>query len=74
MRHTAATLWIGSGEAPEWVAKQLGHTTTEMLFKVYSRYVPNLTRRDGAAFERMLAEREDAGNVVTLPIRKVAGE
>jgi integrase len=56
MRHTAATLWIASGEAPEWVAKQLGHTTTEMLFKVYSRYVPNLTRRDGAAFDRMLLD------------------
>jgi integrase len=25
-----------------------------MLFRVYSRYVPNLTRRDGSAFERML--------------------
>ena len=25
-----------------------------MLFRVYSRYVPNLTRRDGSAFERLL--------------------
>lgn len=53
-RHTAATLWLGSGENPEWIAHQLGHTTTEMLFRVYSRYVPNLTRRDGSAFERLL--------------------
>lgn len=53
-RHTAATLWLGAGENPEWIARQLGHTTTEMLFRVYSRYVPNLTRRDGSAFERML--------------------
>lgn len=55
MRHTAATLWLASGEAPEWIARQLGHTNTQMLFKTYSRYVPNLTRRDGAAFESMLA-------------------
>ena len=55
-RHTAATLWLASGEAPEWIARQLGHTTTEMLFRVYSRYVPNLTRRDGSAFERMLVQ------------------
>ena len=55
MRHTAATLWLASGEAPEWIARQMGHTSTQMLFKVYSRYVPNLTRRDGAAFEQMLA-------------------
>lgn len=54
-RHTAATLWLGAGENPEWIAHQLGHTTTEMLFRVYSRYVPNLTRRDGSAFERLLA-------------------
>ena len=32
----------------------MGHTTTEMLFRVYSRYVPNLTRRDGSAMERLL--------------------
>jgi len=57
MRHTAATLWLASGEAPEWIARQLGHSSTEMLFRVYSRYVPNLTRRDGSAFERLLASR-----------------
>ena len=54
-RHTAATLWLASGEAPEWISRQLGHTSTEMLFKTYSRYVPNLTRQDGSAFEQMLA-------------------
>ncbi|GIT84850.1 hypothetical protein DSM16313_26320 [Acinetobacter seohaensis] len=53
-RHTAATLWLSAGENPEWIAKQLGHSTTEMLFRVYSRYVPNITRRDGSAFEAML--------------------
>jgi hypothetical protein len=54
-RHTAATLWLASGESPEWVARQMGHTTTEMLFRVYSRYIPNLTHNDGSAFERLLA-------------------
>lgn len=53
-RHTAATLWLSAGENPEWIAKQLGHSTTEMLFRVYSRYIPNVTRRDGSAFEAML--------------------
>jgi integrase len=60
-RHTAATLWLASGENPEWVARQLGHATTEMLFKTYSRYVPNLTRSDGAAMERLLAARIHSG-------------
>lgn len=54
-RHTAATLWLAAGENPEWIARQMGHSTTEMLFRVYSRFVPNLTRQDGSAMERMLA-------------------
>lgn len=55
-RHTAATLWLAAGEAPEWIAKQLGHANTMMLFTVYSRFVPNLTRKDGSAFESLLAK------------------
>ena len=61
MRHTAATLWLASGEAPEWIARQLGHTSTEMLFRVYSRFVPNLTRQDGSAIDRLLATRFSSG-------------
>jgi integrase len=53
-RHTAATLWLAAGENPEWIARQMGHVNTQMLFTVYSRYVPNLTRRDGSAFETFL--------------------
>lgn len=54
-RHTAATLMLGSGENPEWVARILGHANTEMLFRVYSRYVPNLTRNDGRAFTGLVS-------------------
>lgn len=64
MRHTAATLWLASGEAPEWIARQLGHTSTEMLFRVYSRYVPNLTRQDGSAMERLLASQMSQGALI----------
>lgn len=55
-RHTAATLWLACGENPQWIARQLGHSSTEMLFKVYARFVPNLTRQDGSAFERLLLQ------------------
>ncbi|MCE2692183.1 MAG: site-specific integrase [Rubrivivax sp.] len=65
MRHTAATLWLASGEAPEWIARQLGHSSTEMLFRVYSRYVPNLTRQDGSAIDRLLATRFATTNTQT---------
>lgn len=53
-RHTCATLWLGAGENPEWVARQLGHVNTMMLFQVYSRFIPNLTRQDGSAFDQLI--------------------
>lgn len=53
-RHTAATLWLAAGENPEWVAYQLGHASTQMLFQTYSRYIPNATRKDGSAFESLI--------------------
>lgn len=61
-RHTAATLWLASGEAPEWIARQMGHANTTMLFKFYSRYVPNATRRDGSAFEALLFNSQQGTN------------
>jgi hypothetical protein len=36
-------------------------TSTEMLFRVYSRFVPNLTRQDGSAIDRLLATRFSSG-------------
>lgn len=53
-RHTFATLLLAAGESPEWIAQQMGHNTTTMLFRVYSRYVRNLTRQDGSAFDRYI--------------------
>lgn len=61
-RHTAATIWLASGENPEWVARQLGHTNTEMLFRVYSRYIPNVTRHDGSAIKALIDQKLKGGN------------
>lgn len=55
-RHTAATLMLQAGEAPEWIAQVLGHSNTQMLFSTYSRFVPNMTRQDGSAMNRLLAQ------------------
>lgn len=57
-RHTAATLMLAAGENPEWIAHMLGHSTTEMLFRTYSRFVPNLTRRDGLAYAGLIDGRK----------------
>lgn len=56
-RHTTATILLASGENPEWIARFMGHANTQMLFTVYSRYVPNLTRRDGLAITGLLNSR-----------------
>lgn len=54
-RHTTATVMLAAGESPEWVARMLGHVNTEMLFRIYSRFIPNLTRQDGRAFAGLLS-------------------
>jgi len=63
-RHTFASNALAAGEAPSWVAAQLGHTTPEMLFTVYARFIPNRTRRDGSALlARMTAEASGTGEI-----------
>jgi len=51
-RHTFASRALAAGESPGWVASTLGHVDTAMVYRTYGRYIPNLTRRDGSAFER----------------------
>ena len=56
-RHTFTSWALGAGETPEWVARTLGHVDTTMVYRTYGRYIPNFTRQDGSAFERMYSER-----------------
>ena len=49
-RHTFGTLMLSVGENPNWVARMMGHTSVEMLFKKYSGFIPNVTHQDGTAF------------------------
>jgi integrase len=54
-RHTAATLMLASGENPAWIARVLGHADCQMLWQTYARFIPNLTRADGSAFEGLVS-------------------
>ena len=54
-RHTTASFWLASGESPEWIAKQMGHSSTALLFSTYSRFIANNTQKDGSRFDAFLA-------------------
>ena len=40
-RHSFATVAMSCGENPLWIAKVMGHKNTEMIIKVYSKYIEN---------------------------------
>ena len=65
-RHTFASLMLSYGEDPLWVARMLGHTSTEMLYRHYGKFIRNRMRRDGAKFLQGFEEAELSG-VLTLP-------
>jgi integrase len=53
-RHSFATNALAYGENPLWVAKVMGHRDTDMIIKVYARYVENLRSvEDGKAMSEV---------------------
>ena len=53
-RHTFATIALSSGENPLWIAKVMGHRDTNMIIKVYSKYVENVSgSEDGLNLDAM---------------------
>ena len=62
-RHTFASLMLSHGEDPLWIAQMLGHTTMQMVFQHYGKFIRNRSRRDGLRF---LKGFEEAGMVTTL--------
>jgi len=70
IRHTFATLHIAAGESITWVSKMLGHADVETTLKKYNRFVPNLTREDGSAFEKIMDEKGQIGNNRVTRIEK----
>lgn len=69
LRHTFATLHIAAGENISWVSKIMGHTDTVMTQKRYNKYIPNLTRDDGSAFENIFENSQFGYKVVTRTIK-----
>jgi len=54
-RHTFATVALSCGESPLWIAKVMGHRNTEMIIKVYGKYIENaLGSEDGCRFDQVI--------------------
>jgi integrase len=59
-RHTFASLMLSHGEDPLWVARMLGHTSLDMIFKHYGKFIRNRSRKDGGRFLEGLKAAESA--------------
>lgn len=53
LRHTFASWALSAGENPLWVARQMGHEDTAMIFRVYAQWIPAVDRQAG---QRMLSK------------------
>ena len=55
-RHTFASLMLAHGEDPLWIARMLGHTTLQMVFQHYGKFIRNRMRKDGVRFTQGMTE------------------
>lgn len=46
-RHTYASMMLTSGENPAWIAGQMGHVDTGMIFKHYGRWIQGMNPEAG---------------------------
>ncbi len=54
-RHSFATVALSCGENPLWIARVMGHRNTEMIIKVYSKYIENAAgTEDGWRFDQVI--------------------
>ncbi|MBF0509142.1 MAG: tyrosine-type recombinase/integrase [Deltaproteobacteria bacterium] len=54
-RHTFATIALSCGESPLWIAKVMGHRNTEMIIKVYGKYIEQARgAKDGGLFNEAM--------------------
>ncbi len=56
-RHTFASMMLTAGESPIWLANQMGHSDTTMIFRVYGRWIPDATPDAGGKAVEMFAKK-----------------
>ena len=54
-RHSFATVALSSMENPLWIAQVMGHRNTEMIIKVYGKYIERAVgTQDGSRLDKVL--------------------
>jgi len=61
LRHTFATWALSAGENPAWIAKQMGHSNTAMLYRHYGKWMPKLDPKAGARMVRAAKSKATSG-------------
>lgn len=60
-RHTYGSMMLTAGENPIWVAQQMGHSDTTMVFRIYGRWIPDAAPdAGGKAVEMFSAPKKKA--------------
>lgn len=62
-RHTFATMMLSAGEDIGWVQNMLGHSSLQMIYQRYYKWIPRKTRNDGQAFRQSLRRFEEKESV-----------
>ena len=57
LRHTFASLCLTTGLQPTWVAKMLGHTTAQVTFKHYARFIDDASKANEKRLDQFLKDR-----------------
>lgn len=59
-RHTCISLWLMAGANPMWVARQVGHSSPQMTFNRYARWI---ARADAGLEMAKVEAKLDAGSI-----------
>ncbi len=58
-RHTYASMMLTAEESPVWVAGQMGHSDTNMIFRNYGRWIPTKDAKSGEKAVAMFSTKQN---------------
>ena len=67
-RHTCITMWLMAGANPMWVARQAGHSTPQMTFNRYARWIARADAGLEMAKVEAKLQNADAGSIPKMGI------